>query len=76
MNERTRERRAGYRNVLISAANAPSPLGYQQHEIDYILFARKSSVSLSLNPEEVSDIKWVTKGEVRRMAVARRAWAC
>lgn len=38
-----------------------------EHEIDYILFARKSSVSLSLNPEEVSDIKWVTKGELRSM---------
>jgi len=45
-----------------------SPWG--EHEIDYILFARVDSSdipSLKPNPDEVDDVRWVTKDELVKM---------
>jgi isopentenyl-diphosphate Delta-isomerase len=42
------------------------PTGWGEHELDYILFARQD-VSLSPNPEEVDEVKYVTQQELKGM---------
>ncbi|KAG0737815.1 hypothetical protein G6F57_004999 [Rhizopus arrhizus] len=45
---------------------APSDGQWGEHEIDYILFM-KADVTLSLNPNEIRDIKYVTPQELQEM---------
>ncbi|KAG1644566.1 hypothetical protein G6F44_002713 [Rhizopus delemar] len=45
---------------------APSDGQWGEHEIDYILFM-KADVTLSLNPNEIRDIKYVTPEELQEM---------
>jgi isopentenyl-diphosphate Delta-isomerase len=52
---------AGDRSTLTG-----QPTGWGEHELDYILFTRVN-VSLSPNPEEVDDTKYVTKEELKEM---------
>ncbi|CAK9807770.1 Isopentenyl-diphosphate Delta-isomerase 1 [Anthophora plagiata] len=35
-----------------------------EHEIDYVLFMQKDNITLDPNPDEVSDIRWVSKFEI------------
>jgi len=50
-------------DVVTHGKNSP----WGEHEIDYILFAQvdERPRSLKPNPEEVSDVKWVTLAELR-----------
>ncbi|KAK3669555.1 isopentenyl-diphosphate delta-isomerase idi1 [Recurvomyces mirabilis] len=45
---------------------APSDGKWGEHEIDYILFI-KTDVDLDVNPNEVSDTRYVSQSELRRM---------
>lgn len=39
-----------------------------EHEMDYILFIKpKAEVTFKANPEEIDDVRWVTKDELREM---------
>lgn len=38
-----------------------------EHEIDYILFVQKDSVSLSPNPNEVDAVRWVSPSELHEL---------
>lgn len=41
------------------------PSGYWgEHEIDYILFLQKDNVVLNPNPDEVSDVQWVSRSDI------------
>ncbi|GME35264.1 hypothetical protein GTA08_BOTSDO13507 [Neofusicoccum parvum] len=48
---------------------APYDDKWGEHEMDYILFIRpqKSGVSLTVNPNEVRDTRWVVPEELRKM---------
>lgn len=35
-----------------------------EHEIDYVLFMQKDNITLSPNPDEVSELRWVSKSEI------------
>lgn len=35
-----------------------------EHEIDYVLFLKKNNVTLDPNPDEVSEIKWISKEKI------------
>nr|AKJ80169.1 isopentenyl-diphosphate Delta-isomerase [Bombus lucorum] len=36
-----------------------------EHEIDYVLFIQKDNVTLDPNPDEISEIRWVSKSEIK-----------
>ncbi|XP_063987865.1 isopentenyl-diphosphate Delta-isomerase 1 [Diachasmimorpha longicaudata] len=35
-----------------------------EHEIDYVLFWKKDKVTLNPNPDEISEIKWISKDKI------------
>ncbi|XP_034938343.1 isopentenyl-diphosphate Delta-isomerase 1 [Chelonus insularis] len=37
-----------------------------EHEIDYILFLQKNKVTLDPNPDEVSEIRWVSRANINK----------
>lgn len=44
---------------------APSDDGcWGEHEIDYVLFLQRNEVTLDPNPDEVSEIRWVSEGDI------------
>ncbi|XP_051160860.1 isopentenyl-diphosphate Delta-isomerase 1 [Leptopilina boulardi] len=35
-----------------------------EHEIDYILFAQKDKITIDPNPDEISEIRWISREEI------------
>ena len=36
-----------------------------EHEIDYVLFLQKDNITLDPNPDEVSEIRWISKEKIQ-----------
>ncbi|KAL0121286.1 hypothetical protein PUN28_008743 [Cardiocondyla obscurior] len=43
---------------------APSSDRWGEHEIDYILFLQRDDITIKPNPDEVTDIQWVSRLEI------------
>ncbi|XP_011647799.1 isopentenyl-diphosphate Delta-isomerase 1 [Pogonomyrmex barbatus] len=43
---------------------APSNDHWGEHEIDYILFLQRDDITIDPNPDEVSEIRWVSRSEI------------
>lgn len=35
-----------------------------EHEIDYVLFLKKDNVTLDPNPDEISDLRWISRSNI------------
>ena len=45
---------------------------FEEWEVDHILIAQVDELVMNLNPEEVSDVKWVTMQEMQSMRPSRK----
>jgi len=43
---------------------APSNDRWGENEIDYILFLQRDKITINLNPDEVSEIRWMSRSEI------------
>lgn len=43
---------------------AVSDQRWGEHEIDYVLFLQKDKITINPNPDEVSEIQWVSRSEI------------
>lgn len=44
---------------------APGDHHWGEHEIDYILFLQKDGITINPNPDEVSEISWVSRNNIK-----------
>lgn len=49
---------------------APSNDIWGEHEIDYILFLQRDNVTINPNPDEVSEVRWVSRSEIENFMKA------
>lgn len=45
---------------------APSNDRWGEHEIDYIMFLQRDNITIDPNPDEVSEIRWVSRSEIEK----------